>query len=90
MPTINHFEDMDLGSRDAHGYRPSFNQTFKVPGANPPFWVSPWRFGIDQGPIVLMVENYQTGFVWDLMKKCKPIVKGLSKAGFKGGWLDEA
>jgi hypothetical protein len=89
MPTINFFEDMDLGVRDVHGYRPSFNQTFKVPGGSPAFWVSPWKYGIDQGPIVLMVENYQTGFLWELMKKCEPIVNGLKEAGFTGGWLNE-
>src|SRR5262249_27564584 len=88
MPTIHHFEGMDLGPRDVHGYRPSFNQTFKVPGGHPPFWVSPWRFGIDQGPIILMIENYQTEFIWNLMKMCKPIVKRLKEAGFTGGWLD--
>ena len=32
MPTIQFFEEMDLGVHDLHGYRPSFNQTFKDPG----------------------------------------------------------
>ena len=36
-----------------------------------------------------MVENYQTGFLWELMKKCEPIVNGLKEAGFTGGWLNE-
>jgi hypothetical protein len=85
MPTIEFFEGMDLGVSDLHGYRPSFNQTYKDPGSSTGFWVSPWKYGIDQGPIALMVENYQTGFLWDIMKKCKPMVDGLKTAGFTGG-----
>jgi len=88
LPTIRTFEGMDLGPPDVHGYRPTFNQTFTVKGAGPGFWVSPDRFGLDQGPILLMIENYRTGFVWDLMKRCRPVVDGLRRAGFTGGWLD--
>ena len=88
LPAIRYFEDMDLGPPDAHGYRPSFNMTYTVPGTRPGFWVSPDRFGIDQGPIILMIENYQTEFIWNLMKKCTHVIKGLRKAGFTGGWLD--
>jgi hypothetical protein len=36
---------------------------------------------------VLMIENYLTGFVWDLMKRCPHVVRGLERAGFRGGWL---
>ena len=43
--------------------------------------------GIDEGPILLMVENYQTEFLWNLMKKNPHIVLGLKRAGFKGGWI---
>ena len=50
-------------------------------------WVTPYHFGIDQGPIVLMTQNYLTGLLWDLMKKCPAIVTGLRRAGFTGGWL---
>ena len=50
-------------------------------------WVSPYHFGIDQGPIVLMIENYRTGLLWKLMRRCPPIVTGLRRAGFSGGWL---
>jgi hypothetical protein len=35
-----------------------------------------------------MIENYRTGFLWNLMKRCPPVVQGLRKAGFRGGWLD--
>jgi hypothetical protein len=37
-----------------------------------------------------MLENYRTELVWRLMRKNKYIVKGLRRAGFTGGWLDQA
>jgi hypothetical protein len=42
---------------------------------------------MDQGPVVAMIENYRTGFVWRLMRKCRYIREGLRRAGFSGGWL---
>lgn len=35
-----------------------------------------------------MIENYRTGFIWNLMKKNPYIRKGLEQAGFAGGWLN--
>ena len=37
-----------------------------------------------------MIENYRTGFVWDLLKKSAYVIAGLRKAGFAGGWLGSA
>jgi hypothetical protein len=51
--------------------------------------VSPWHFGINQGPIVVMIENHQSGLVWRLTRGCQPIVAGLRAAGFTGGWLED-
>ncbi|HET9219707.1 MAG TPA: zinc-binding dehydrogenase, partial [Terriglobia bacterium] len=42
----------------------------------------------DQGPIVMMIENYRTGLPWKLMRRIPYIWSGLRKAGFAGGWLD--
>ncbi len=53
-------------------------------------WVDNNYIGIDQGPIVLMIENYRNEFVWNVMKRNPYIRKGLERAGFKGGWLDQA
>jgi hypothetical protein len=36
---------------------------------------------------LIMIENYLSGFLWNLMKKCPYGVSGLQRAGFKGGWL---
>jgi hypothetical protein len=51
------------------------------------WWVTPYHFGIDQGPIALMVENYRTGLIWNLMRRSTPIITGLRRAGFTGAWL---
>jgi hypothetical protein len=55
---------------------------------NPFGWVSPWQFGLNQGPIVLMIENYRSGLPWQLMRTCPYVTCGLRRAGFTGGWLD--
>jgi hypothetical protein len=53
-------------------------------------WVDTVQLGIDQGPIVLMIENWRSGLVWKVMRRNPYIRKGLERAGFTGGWLDEA
>ena len=50
-------------------------------------WVDGDYLGIDQGPIVLMIENYRSGFVWEVMRRNPHVRKGLERAGFGGGWL---
>jgi len=36
----------------------------------------------------MMIENHRTGLVWNLMRRCPYIWRGLRKAGFTGGWLE--
>jgi hypothetical protein len=86
LPTIQHFNSLDLGMTDSYGFKTSFNPTFEVEGRHCG-WVSPYYFGIDQGPLVLMIENYRTGLLWSLTKRSAYIVEGLRRAGFQGGWL---
>lgn len=69
-----------------YGYLCSFNPTFPD-GHSEVGWVSPDHYGIDQGPIVLMIENYRSGLLWRLMRSCPYLVAGLRRAGFVGGWL---
>jgi hypothetical protein len=52
-------------------------------------WISPGYFGIDQGLIVLAIENFRSGLPWELSRKSPYFRSGLIHAGFKGGWLDE-
>ncbi|MFC4765553.1 glucoamylase family protein [Dyella koreensis] len=53
-------------------------------------WVDTVHLGLDQGPILLMAENWRSEFVWNVMKKNPYIRKGLERAGFTGGWLEQA
>jgi predicted esterase len=73
------------------GYNETFTEIERSPKAQKgyPFWVDKDYLGIDQGPIVLMMENYRSNFLWDLMKRNPYIVQGLKRAGFTGGWLDK-
>jgi hypothetical protein len=86
LPTIKNFAQLDLGMLEPYGFKATFNRTYPVEGSDHG-WVSPWHFGIDQGPIILMIENYRTGLLWRLMQRCPYIVTGLRRAGFKNGWL---
>jgi hypothetical protein len=80
-----------------YGFLDSFNPTLAdpafadaireggiVPGVA---WVDDDYLGIDQGPIVTMIANYRDGLIWRRMHRSGPIVAGLRKAGFTGGWL---
>jgi hypothetical protein len=53
-------------------------------------WFDTDYLGIDQGPIVAMIENHRTGLVWRVMQKNPYVVRGLRAAGFTGGWLEAA
>jgi hypothetical protein len=88
VPTARSLAGVHLGGKHRpYGFRCSFNQTFRVEGSPTGWWVTPYQFGVDQGPVVLMIENYRTGLIWDLMRRCPPVVTGLRRAGFTGGWL---
>jgi hypothetical protein len=87
IPTVRQFARLNLGMTDPYGFKPSFNQTFAVEDSPTGWWVTPFHFGIDQGPVVLMVENYRSGLIWDIMRRCPYVVEGLRRAGFQGGWL---
>jgi len=38
----------------------------------------------------MMIENYRSGLIWRLIRRCPAIVDGLRRAGFRGGWLGAA
>ena len=56
-----------------------------VPGTA---WVDVDYLGIDQGPIVGMIANYRDEMIWRVMRGSAPLIAGLKRAGFTGGWLD--
>ena len=89
LPTLNYFVNhVDLKTEDRLGFKATFNPTHPDRSKNPFGWVSPWQFGLNQGPIVLMIENYRSGLPWRLMRSSPYVTCGLRRAGFTGGWLD--
>ena len=87
LPTIANFEAMYPGMRSRYGFLCSLNPTVRVPGTKGG-WIAKGYYGLDQGPVVLMIENALSGFVWRLMRNCPHVVRGLRQAGFSGGWMD--
>lgn len=88
FPTLDHFiNSLHLHDRRTYSFNASFNKTWQDSSGDSAGWVSPHCFGLNLGPIVLMLENHRSGMLWDLMRSCRWIVSGLRRAGFKGGWL---
>ncbi|MBC7996960.1 MAG: Tat pathway signal protein [Leptolyngbya sp.] len=86
IATLRHWlsERPELFSLDL-GFVDAFNPTFDK--AKKHGWIDSDRIGIDQGPIVLMMENHMGGGVWSVMRRNAHIRRGLKAAGFTGGWL---
>ncbi|MDB5920468.1 MAG: hypothetical protein JWR40_4702 [Massilia sp.] len=90
----NRYGDQIYGK---YGFLDAFNPTFdfdaklangrRVPGVG---WVDTDYLGIDQGPILAMLENYRGDTVWRTMRNNAYVRAGLLKAGFRGGWLGGA
>ncbi len=78
-----------------YGFVDAFNPTMRTPGPRLQHgriepgvsWFDTDYLGIDQGPILAMIENWRNGFVWRLMRRDADVVRGLCRAGFTGGWL---
>lgn len=84
LPALTHLRETYPGtSSDIFGA--SFNPSFLDEA--PRGWVPEGFFGIELGPMVLMIENYRSAFLWSLMRRCPYLVRGLRQAGFEGGWL---
>jgi len=87
LPLIEHITyKLQVKSENPYGFNSTFNQTF-VNKDGSRGWISPYHFGINVGPIMLMIENYRTGMVWSLLRDNPYIKNGLMRAGFTGGWL---
>lgn len=81
-----------------YGFIDAFNPSFdfddappavgrRIPGVG---WIGPDYFGIDQGPILAMLENHRSGLIWRTLRRSPYIRRGLERAGFSGGWLEGA
>ena len=87
LPTIGHLDRLGLRERHPYGFKATFNRTFPDPSGRAGGWVSPYHFGLHQGPIIAMIENHRSGLIWELMRRCAPVVTGLRRCGFTNGWL---
>src|SRR6266542_5498018 len=76
-----------------YGFLDAFNPTLRggeqlkhgrvIPGVG---WFDVDYLGIDEGPIVAMIENYRSELVWRVMRRNAHVVRGLRRAGVTGGW----
>ena len=87
IPTLMHLREQ-FGDRiyGQYGFKDAFNLSYPHSGGEG--WFDDQYLAIDSGPILLMIENYRSGFLWGLMKRSPYVASGLKKAGFAGGWLD--
>lgn len=94
IPTLRRMiEDHGAAIYGPHGFQDAFNPSVtrapETHGEVRPLtgWVGRDMLGIDQGPIVAMIENHRSDLVWRLMRDEPVIRRGLERAGFTGGWL---
>ena len=76
MQALKHFY-YDLGDKiwSEYGFVDAFNESKN--------WYAKSHLAIDQGPIIVMIENYRSGLLWKLFMSCPEIKKGLKKLEFK-------
>lgn len=80
MPALRHFHD-DLGDRiwRDYGFVDAFNETVG--------WYATTHLAIDQGPIVVMIENHRSGLLWRLVMGNAAVRRGLTRLGFSSPHL---
>ena len=76
MKALRHFYD-DLGDKiwSEYGFTDAFNESQN--------WYAKSHLAIDQGPIIVMIENYRTGLLWKLFMQDPEVQNGLKKLGFE-------
>jgi hypothetical protein len=76
MKAMKHFY-FDLGDKifGPFGFYDGFSVQYD--------WYKPWYLAIDQGPIVVMMENHRSGLLWNLFMSCEEVKQGLDKLGFE-------
>jgi hypothetical protein len=74
----------ELGDRiwGEYGFVDAFSQTDD--------WHASSYLAIDQGPIVVMIENHRTGLLWNLFMSCPEIRQGLRRLDFESPHLTAA
>ena len=61
-----------------------FNPTLRAGGTA---WLSEGWYGLDQGLLTMMIENYRSNLIWDITRRSPTLRTGLQRAGFDGAWL---
>ena len=78
-----------------YGFVDAFNPTLRSSGPSLHHgrivsglaWFDTDYLGIDEGPILAMIENWRSELVWKLMRRNADVVRGMCRAHFTGGWL---
>lgn len=80
MPVIRHFYE-NLGEKilGKYGFYDAFSEEYE--------WFPLRYLAIDQGPIVVMIENHRTGLLWNLFMQNEDVQRGLKNLGFKSPYL---
>ena len=80
MKAMRHFYE-DLGDKiwGEYGFTDAFSESRN--------WYAKNYLAIDQGPIIVMIENYRTGLLWKLFMSCPEIQRGLKKLDFSSPYL---
>ncbi len=85
LPAVRKLYHREPDGRGQSIYASGFNATVGAPGNAG--WLAEGRFGLDQGMIVLMVENFRSGLLWRIGRSIDCVRLGLKRAGFTDGWL---
>jgi hypothetical protein len=85
LAAVRRFLELYPEWKDTWRLPSGFNRS--APGGDARGWISDGHYGLDQGMVLLMIENYRSGLIWKLMRNSDPIRTGLKRAGFTGGWL---
>lgn len=79
LPTLEDFIQRYPELMGKYGLKGTVNPTLA--------WTSNAYYGIELGPMLLMIENHRSGFFWKWMRRSPPVISGLRRAGFENGWL---
>jgi hypothetical protein len=81
MQALRHFY-YDLGDKiwGEYGFTDAFSESHN--------WYAKSYLAIDQGPQIVMIENYRTGLLWKLFMSCPEVRGGLKKLGFESPFIN--
>ena len=88
--TYGFYDAFNVSFHDAAAAQHAQSGTASQSATASPGWVDPDYIGIDEGPILAMIENYRSDLIWRVMRGSPYLREGLARAGFSGGWLAHA